>query len=194
MSASANLQAICLLFRSPQGLPSGGIGCFLTGLSDKTYGTPTNLPWGVDFGDGVRRHPTQLYEAVFLIGLAAVLYRLLPIRDAACRTSTREIFDSSLHSGDVFKFFMISYLGFRFVLDFWKPSDPAVLSGNGFAAAGVAGRRCSGCPADVGAPTQSNPAGGGCMRVFATLICILGCILFTLMSACFGLCRNVEYA
>jgi hypothetical protein len=24
------------------------------------------------------------------------------------------------------------------------------------------------------------------MRVFATLICILGCILFTLMSACFG--------
>ena len=24
------------------------------------------------------------------------------------------------------------------------------------------------------------------MRVFAALICILGCILFTLMSACFG--------
>ena len=24
------------------------------------------------------------------------------------------------------------------------------------------------------------------MRVFATLVCILGCILFTLMSACFG--------
>jgi len=24
------------------------------------------------------------------------------------------------------------------------------------------------------------------MRVFATVMCILGCILFTLMSACFG--------
>jgi phosphatidylglycerol---prolipoprotein diacylglyceryl transferase len=26
------------------------VGCFLTGLSDKTYGVATQLPWGVDFG------------------------------------------------------------------------------------------------------------------------------------------------
>jgi prolipoprotein diacylglyceryltransferase len=113
------------------GIAIGRLGCFLTGLSDKTYGTATNLPWGVDFGDGVRRHPTQLYEAVLLVGLAVVLYRLLPVRDASGRVSSREIFGSQFCSGDVFKLFMISYLGFRLVLDFWKPSDPAVLLGMG---------------------------------------------------------------
>lgn len=51
----------------------GRIGCFLGGLADFTYGVPTTLPWGVDFGDGVARHPVQLYESatmlLFLIGL-----------------------------------------------------------------------------------------------------------------------------
>jgi phosphatidylglycerol---prolipoprotein diacylglyceryl transferase len=120
------------LFAVPlaMGIAIGRVGCFLTGLSDKTYGNATSLPWGVDFGDGVRRHPTQLYEAFFLIGLGIVLYRLLPVRDAG-RVATREIVGRSLHSGDVFKLFVIAYLGFRFVLDFWKPSDPAVLFGMG---------------------------------------------------------------
>jgi phosphatidylglycerol---prolipoprotein diacylglyceryl transferase len=113
------------------GIAIGRIGCFLTGLSDKTYGTATTLPWGVDFGDGVRRHPTQLYEVLFLIGIAIALYRLLPVRDTACRVSTSKIAGRPLRSGDVFKLFMISYLGFRFVLDFWKSSDPAVLLGMG---------------------------------------------------------------
>ena len=113
------------------GIAVGRVGCFLTGLSDRTYGTATTFPWGVDFGDGIRRHPTQLYEALFLIGLAIGLYRFLQIRDAACRVSTRQIWGWPLQSGDVFKLFMISYLGFRFVLDFWKPSDPAVLLGMG---------------------------------------------------------------
>jgi len=38
----------------------GRICCFLAGLDDMTFGTATALPWGVDFGDGVCRHPTQL--------------------------------------------------------------------------------------------------------------------------------------
>jgi prolipoprotein diacylglyceryltransferase len=105
------------------GIAIGRIGCFLTGLSDKTYGTPTTLPWGVDFGDGARRHPTQLYEFVFLIGLSVLLYRLLRVGNGARLVQFR--------SGDVFKLFMISYLGFRFLLDFWKPSDPALLFGIG---------------------------------------------------------------
>ena len=29
------------------------------------------LPWGVDFGDGLRRHPTQLYESAFHLAAAA---------------------------------------------------------------------------------------------------------------------------
>jgi phosphatidylglycerol---prolipoprotein diacylglyceryl transferase len=44
------------------GILIGRIGCFLAGLHDGTYGVATDLPWGIDFGDGIRRHPTQLYE------------------------------------------------------------------------------------------------------------------------------------
>jgi prolipoprotein diacylglyceryltransferase len=54
------------------GVAVGRIGCFLAGLDDFTYGASTSLPWGHDFGDGVARHPVQLYEsaamAVFAIG------------------------------------------------------------------------------------------------------------------------------
>jgi prolipoprotein diacylglyceryltransferase len=55
----------------------GRVGCFLSGLDDFTYGTATTLPWGTDFGDGIRRHPVQLYEAavvaVFMIAALALL-------------------------------------------------------------------------------------------------------------------------
>jgi prolipoprotein diacylglyceryltransferase len=59
------------------GIAIGRIGCFLTGLSDNTYGTPTNLPWAINFGDGIPRHPTQLYEILFLLALIPILYRVL---------------------------------------------------------------------------------------------------------------------
>ncbi|MFI4976572.1 MAG: prolipoprotein diacylglyceryl transferase [Caulobacterales bacterium] len=56
----------------------GRWGCLFAGLPDRTYGVPTTLPWGVDLGDGVSRHPVQIYEslsmalflAVYLVGLA----------------------------------------------------------------------------------------------------------------------------
>ena len=59
------------------GIAIGRIGCFLTGLSDNTYGTPTNLPWAVNFGDGIPRHPTQIYEIIFLLALIPFLYHVL---------------------------------------------------------------------------------------------------------------------
>ncbi|HEX3685739.1 MAG TPA: prolipoprotein diacylglyceryl transferase family protein [Bryobacteraceae bacterium] len=39
------------------GIAIGRVGCFLAGTQDGTYGVATSLPWAVDFGDGVRRHP-----------------------------------------------------------------------------------------------------------------------------------------
>ncbi|MFO1341119.1 MAG: prolipoprotein diacylglyceryl transferase family protein [Burkholderiaceae bacterium] len=57
------------------GLCIGRVGCFLAGLHDDTYGLPTTLPWGVDLGDGVLRHPSPLYEIVFLLVLGAWLWR-----------------------------------------------------------------------------------------------------------------------
>src|SRR6185437_16040454 len=58
------------------GIAVGRIGCFFAGLADDTYGRATSLPWGVDFGDGLKRHPTQLYEIVFLALLAWALTRM----------------------------------------------------------------------------------------------------------------------
>jgi phosphatidylglycerol---prolipoprotein diacylglyceryl transferase len=87
------------------GIAVGRVGCFLTGLADQTYGSPTTLPWGVDFGDGMSRHPTQVYEIVFLLGLALLLWRMMRAPHA---------------TGDVFKTFMIAYLSWRFVIDFFK--------------------------------------------------------------------------
>jgi len=58
----------------------GRLGCFFAGLDDYTYGTPTGLPWGVDFGDGPR-HPVQLYEALAMAAMWALLLVKLARRD-----------------------------------------------------------------------------------------------------------------
>jgi len=102
------------------GIAVGRIGCFLTGLGDRTYGSPTLLPVGVDFGDGVLRHPTQLYESFFLLALVPVLLWLMAPRGGP-RAFVRR--------GDVFKAFMAAYCTFRLFVDFLKPSDPVVLLG-----------------------------------------------------------------
>jgi prolipoprotein diacylglyceryltransferase len=88
------------------GIAIGRIGCFLAGLSDDTYGTPTSLPWGINFGDGIPRHPTQLYEVLFLSILGVLLYRwnARPHRE-----------------GIVFRGFVGAYLAWRFAVDFIKP-------------------------------------------------------------------------
>jgi prolipoprotein diacylglyceryltransferase len=88
------------------GIAVGRIGCFLAGLADHTYGTPTRLPWGVNFGDGVARHPTQLYEIAFLLLLSVALWQRM-------REPHR--------NGDVFKLFMVGYMVWRLLVDFLKP-------------------------------------------------------------------------
>lgn len=45
------------------------LACFLGGCC---YGVETTLPWGIDFGDGLLRHPTQLYELICYTGIFAV--------------------------------------------------------------------------------------------------------------------------
>jgi phosphatidylglycerol:prolipoprotein diacylglycerol transferase len=88
------------------GIAIGRIGCFLAGLPDGTYGSPSSLPWAVDFGDGIGRHPTQLYEVVALVALAAL-----------CRAVQRR----PHRSGDVFKVFMVGYMTCRLAVDAFKP-------------------------------------------------------------------------
>ncbi|WP_400190548.1 prolipoprotein diacylglyceryl transferase family protein [Hymenobacter sp. B81] len=88
----------------------GRTGCLLAGLEDGTYGTATALPWAIDFGDGVPRHPTNLYEIGFWLLLAAavgLLERRGPLPD-----------------GWRFRLLMVSYLLFRLLVEFIKPTPP----------------------------------------------------------------------
>jgi phosphatidylglycerol---prolipoprotein diacylglyceryl transferase len=96
------------------GTAIGRVGCFLTGLSDRTYGIATSLPWGIDFGDGIARHPTQLYEIGFLV---ALFFGLRACADEASPEAKR----LSRREGDLFKIYMIAYLSFRLLIDFIKP-------------------------------------------------------------------------
>ena len=56
----------------------GRVGCFLAGLPDQTYGIPSALPWAVDFGDGIRRHPVQLYESALMAGFLGLAVWAVP--------------------------------------------------------------------------------------------------------------------
>ena len=56
----------------------GRFGCFLAGLPDQTYGIPSALPWAVDFGDGIWRHPVQLYESALMAGFLGLAVWAVP--------------------------------------------------------------------------------------------------------------------
>lgn len=64
----------------------GRIGCALSGLEDQTYGTPTTLPWGHDFGDGVLRHPVAAYESLAMAGFLLVALWALARRNPLMMT------------------------------------------------------------------------------------------------------------
>lgn len=89
------------------GLMIGRIGCWSAGVFEPTYGLPSSLPWAMDLGDGILRHPTALYEIVFLGMLAAALGAL-----------ERRW---NLQEGLRFQLFMIAYLCFRWGLELLKP-------------------------------------------------------------------------
>jgi phosphatidylglycerol:prolipoprotein diacylglycerol transferase len=82
------------------GIAFGRLGCF---FGSCCYGIPTAGPLGVDFGDGQRRHPTQLYEALFALGLFFYF---------SWRNSKRP------RPGILFQEFLAAYLAFRFLIEF----------------------------------------------------------------------------
>jgi prolipoprotein diacylglyceryltransferase len=111
----------------------GRIGCLLTGVEDDTSGIPTALPWGMDLGDGVRRHPTQLYEAVVLAAMVVPLWRLARrtmALSAAAGAGGAPAPATVLREGDAFKAFMVGYMALRLLVDFVKPY-PTVFLGLG---------------------------------------------------------------
>jgi phosphatidylglycerol---prolipoprotein diacylglyceryl transferase len=85
----------------------GRWSCFVGGCC---FGSSTSLPWGVDFGDGVPRHPTQIYEFLFHLTAAVILTQL----------QRKEIFQ-----GQLIKFYFIIYFIYRFFTEFLRP-EPRV--------------------------------------------------------------------
>ncbi|MBO9497816.1 MAG: prolipoprotein diacylglyceryl transferase [Novosphingobium sp.] len=95
------------------GIAVGRMGCLFSGLADYTYGTPTSLPWAVDLGDGVGRHPVALYEA-----LAMGLFALVCARARVAGQGW------ALHHA--FHALVIVYAAQRFVWELLKPYPPLV--------------------------------------------------------------------
>lgn len=90
------------------GIFMGRIGCLLSGIKEFTYGKVTSFFIGMDLGDGLKRHPLALYEVVFLIVLFIFLKHLQKHK--------------TLENGLLFKYFMILYFSFRFMIEFLKPN------------------------------------------------------------------------
>lgn len=83
------------------GVAIGRLGCFFAGCC---YGKPTGLSWwGVDFGDHILRHPTQLYESLFMLGMFIYLEKIKNRPD--------------IKPGQLFKLLMVSYFTFRFFIE-----------------------------------------------------------------------------
>jgi len=123
----------------------GRTGCFLSGISDGTFGIESSLPWAIDFGDGIHRHPTNLYEIIFwgllgclLIGIESSLPWAIDFGDGIHRhpTNLYEIIfwgllgclligiekRRLLLNGSRFKILMVTYLLFRLSIEFIKPA------------------------------------------------------------------------
>ncbi len=98
----------------------GRLGCFAAGCC---YGVTTKLPWGVDFGDGLKRHPTQLYEAAFHATAALVLAAL----------QRRGLF-----RGQLIKLYILSYLVYRILTEFIRPEATLFLGLTGYQCASLA--------------------------------------------------------
>ena len=93
------------------GVAIGRLGCFFRGCC---YGKPTNLPWGVDFGDHILRYPTQLFESLFMLIMFIYLERIKNRKD--------------IKPGQMFKTLMISYFTFRFFIEYIRV-EPVVFAG-----------------------------------------------------------------
>ena len=71
-AASALTGAALHRWRLRDGIVIWRWGCLFAGLSDRTYGVPTSLPWAVDLGDVIGRHPFEIYESLAMLAFLLV--------------------------------------------------------------------------------------------------------------------------
>jgi prolipoprotein diacylglyceryltransferase len=99
-----------IVFAGPfaAGVAVGRWGCLFAGLPDQTFGVATSWPWAVELGDGIARHPVQVYESLAMAAFCVAFVFGLQMR---ARWATA-------HG---FYWLAIAYGAQRFVWEFMKP-------------------------------------------------------------------------
>jgi len=97
----------------PAGYFFGRLGNFLNG---ELYGRTTDMPWGMYFGDGILRHPSQLYEAFFE---GIILFLILCLVSSLLRNKYNKYY----FPGFLFSIYLLDYGLFRFILEFFREPD-----------------------------------------------------------------------
>ena len=137
--------ATALPRRSPRPIAVGRLGCFHAGCC---YGSVTSVPWGVDFGDGQLRHPTQLYESLFHLLAAVTLYQL---------------YRRQLFRGQHIRLYFLAYFCYRFLTEFIRPESRTVAGPDGLSMGSAVPRRCCWSCGDCPAVVRSGPGRGGAL-------------------------------
>ncbi len=91
----------------PIALALGRVANFING---ELVGRVANVPWAVDFGDGLPRHPSQLYESFKNFVLFFIMFSASKIKN--------------LKRGTLFWLFVLLYGLFRFMIEFFRAPDP----------------------------------------------------------------------
>lgn len=90
------------------GMALGRLANFVNG---ELPGRITDISWGIDFGDGENRHPSQLYamgKDLFLFFIFSfILWK----------------YEWKKYSGIIFAYFLITYAVFRFCVEFFRAPD-----------------------------------------------------------------------
>jgi prolipoprotein diacylglyceryltransferase len=99
-----------IVFTGPfaAGVAVGRWGCLFAGTADQTFGIPSSVPWAVNLGDGIARHPVQIYESLAMATFFAAFVWGLSSRQAWAMR-------------DGFYWLAITYGAQRFLWEFLKP-------------------------------------------------------------------------
>lgn len=94
----------------------GRLACLAAGCC---YGVPTDLPWGIrcSLVDNAYRHPTQIYESLFHLSMAAIMAGMIR---------------RGIWKGQLAKFYILSYLLYRFLTEFIRPETRYGLGWTGY--------------------------------------------------------------
>lgn len=115
----------------------GRIGCLLSGDGD--YGTPTSLPWGMSFPNGLvptaaRVHPTPIYELIAACLIAWLLWRW-GRQQIAARAARRSAL--VVRSGTIFAAYLVLTGVERFLVEFIRINPRSFLGMSNAQTAGL---------------------------------------------------------